>query len=54
MQACSSGLQMYLSTDIILAKEIGISLLEACKARTNVVKQAVHCQAPAGSEEGVL
>lgn len=51
MQTCGSGLLVYLPMDIILAKKIVISLLEAYKARTNVVKQAVHCQAP---EEGVL
>lgn len=54
MQTCSFGLQVYLPMDIILTKEIGISLLEAYKARTNVAKKAVHCQAPAGSEEVVL
>lgn len=54
MQTCSSGLQVYLPMDMILAKERGIPLLEAYRARTNVVKQAVHCQAPAGSEERIL
>lgn len=53
MQTCSFGLQVYLPI-IILTKDIGISLLEAYKARTNVAKKAVHCQAPAGSEEVVL
>lgn len=52
MQTCSFERQVYLPMDIILAKEMGLSLLEAHKARTNVVKQAVHCQDPAGSEEG--